>query len=259
VLVLIAVLAPLVYLNFLRDAEMSPEEFLDAGGDNGNGPVVAVLGASTVHGIGSADFVSVLRQRMGGDGYQFVNAGINGDTSADLLERADEIAAVKPDAVAVLVGSNNVRSIDTLEPALGDYRRDLGELARTLTDRTGTDLAFYSLQPLGEDLDDAGNERVTAFNGAIADVARKYDAAYLPLGETLADTIRSRGGSTPSGFSFAAAATAGFEHYYLGRGWNEIGESNGYTVLIDGLHLNDRGAKTAADLGEDWLREVDPG
>ncbi|SFB51688.1 Lysophospholipase L1 [Amycolatopsis marina] len=252
VLAVLAVLAPLAYLTFLRDAELTPAEFLDAGGSSGGGPVVVVAGASSVHGIGSADFVSVLRQRMGG--HQFVNAGVNGHTSADLLARTDEIIAVKPDAVAILVGTNNVLDAGDVESDLIGYREDLDAMARRLNDETDAKVAFYSLQPIGEDLDDEPNLRLARFNEVIAEVAATHGATYLPLNETLRTTIRAEGGSTPSEFSLASAAVAGARHYYLGQSWDEIGRGNGYTVLVDGVHLNDRGAAMAADLAEHWLR-----
>src|ERR1043165_6236108 len=122
VLVLIAAAAPLAHLTFLRSAEHTPDDFL--AGDRGDKPVVVLAGARSVHGIGSADFVSVLRERMGEE-LTFVNAGHNGDTAADLLARADDIVAVKPDHAAVLVGTNNVLAAETdEETALTDYRRD---------------------------------------------------------------------------------------------------------------------------------------
>lgn len=258
VLILVAALAPLVYLTFLRDATLTPQEFLESG-DTGDGPVVVMAGASTVHGIGSSDFVSLLRQRMGGEGHQFVNAGINGHTSADLLARSDEIVEVKPDAVAILVGTNNALAENETGPAVRDYRRDLDALAEKLTTGTDAALAFYSLQPLGEDLDDADNKRLARFNATVEEVAANHDATYLPLNETLAKTIRAENGSQPCDFSLATAAAAGFRHYYLGQSWDDVGAANGYTVLIDGVHLNDRGAKAAADLGEDWLRDLELG
>lgn len=254
VLVLTAAVAPLAYLTFLRSPEHTPADFLDEA--RGDGPVILFAGASSVHGIGSADFVSLLRDRMGGEGYQFVNAGHNGDTAADLLARADELIAVRPDHAAILVGTNNVLDAEDEESALADYRRDLKALATRLDTETEARLAFYSLQPLGEDLDDDGNRRLARFNQAIAEVAASVGADHLPLNETLTETIRAEGGSQPCGFSLASAALAGAKHYYLGQSWDEIGRANGYTVLTDGVHLNDRGAAAAADLAERWLRGI---
>jgi lysophospholipase L1-like esterase len=39
-----------------------------------------------------------------------VNAGLNGNESTDLLRRIPDIARCKPDAVSVLIGSNDVRT-----------------------------------------------------------------------------------------------------------------------------------------------------
>ncbi|MEV0647981.1 GDSL-type esterase/lipase family protein [Phytomonospora sp. NPDC050363] len=254
-LVLVAAMAPLAYLTFLRPPALDPQDFLD-GDRSGDGPVVVIAGASSVHGIGSADFVGLLRDRFAADGHTFVNAGSNGDTAADLLARADDIVAVNPDRAAVLVGTNNVLAAadGDEETALADYRRDLEALIARLDTETRAEIALYSLQPLGEDLDDDGNRRLGRFNQVVAEVALAHGAAYLPLNETLAETVRAEGGSQPSDFSLGSAALAGLRHYYLGQNWDEIGRSNGYRVLVDGVHLNDRGAAVAADLAENWLR-----
>lgn len=254
ILAAIAGLAPLAYLTFLRAPELNPREFLDAGGASDDDTVVVVAGASSVHGIGSADFVAELRQRMRNEGYRFVNAGANGDTSADLLARVEDVIAVQPDSVAILVGTNNALGAEDVDAAVAEYRSDLYALARRLAESTDADLAFYSLQPLGENLDDIGNEQLARFNEAVAEVASESGATYLPLGETLSETIRKEGGSQPSDFSLISAAVAGARHYYLDQSWNEIGRANGYTVLVDGVHLNERGATAAADLAEEWLR-----
>ncbi|ASR36219.1 hypothetical protein BAY61_15750 [Prauserella marina] len=250
-----AVLAPLAYLTFLREPELTPQDFLDNGG-TADGPVVVVAGASSIHGIGSADFVSLLRTGMGEHGYQFINAGINGNTSSDLLDRLDQIIETKPDAVMLLIGTNNVLgAADNTEPALDTYRKDLGTIAHRLATETTAEFAFYSLQPLGEDLDDPQNRLVSRFNAVIADVAAEYDAGYLPLNERLTTIIHAEGGSQPSDFSLLSAALAGTRHYYLGQSWDDIGTANGYTVLVDGVHLNNRGAATAASLAAQWLRD----
>ena len=43
-------------------------------------------------------------------GYEFINSGLNGNTSLDLLGRLDEIVQCQPDAVSVMIGTNDVRT-----------------------------------------------------------------------------------------------------------------------------------------------------
>jgi len=61
----------------------------------GTGPVVC-LGASTVQGNISYDWVSELGRRL--PERTFVNAGVNGDTSGQVLARVPSVVACRPSA-----------------------------------------------------------------------------------------------------------------------------------------------------------------
>ncbi|MGW0182860.1 SGNH/GDSL hydrolase family protein, partial [Nocardia sp. NPDC003345] len=96
--ILIAVAAALVailgaagtvgYLTFVRAPSGAPAQAC-TGGRPQEGPVVVAAGASMTQGTLGADWVGALRARPEFSGYRFINAGINGNTSADLLERLD--------------------------------------------------------------------------------------------------------------------------------------------------------------------------
>lgn len=71
-----------------------------------HGPIVA-FGDSLVFGYGASignDFVSVLSKETGRD---IINMGINGNTTADGLNRIDTVLALKPSVVIVLLGGND--------------------------------------------------------------------------------------------------------------------------------------------------------
>jgi lysophospholipase L1-like esterase len=72
--------------------------------------LVVLLGDSITAGVMSANFVDQLTVRMGHDGYQFINAGINGDAAYNLLQRLVPIIDAKPDAVAIMVGTNDLQA-----------------------------------------------------------------------------------------------------------------------------------------------------
>ena len=75
------------------------------------GPVVA-FGDSLVHGTGSSGggFVRLLEQRLG---LPIENLGQPGDTTADGLARIDEVLALQPSVVILLLGGNDVlRRVD---------------------------------------------------------------------------------------------------------------------------------------------------
>jgi len=45
-----------------------------------------------------------------------------------------------------------------------------------------------------------------------------------------------------------------FFHFLLGRSFDEISESNGFLIVTDFLHLNNRGAEMVAELIEGFVR-----
>lgn len=70
------------------------------------GPIVA-FGDSLVHGTGSSGggFVTLLSQRLG---QEILNLGRPGDTTAAGLARVDEVVALQPSVVILLLGGNDV-------------------------------------------------------------------------------------------------------------------------------------------------------
>lgn len=244
--------AGLVYVSFVRKPANHPGEFLRKGRDQGTETVVVNAGASITHASLSADYVETLRRRHTGDGYEFVNAGSNGDTSRDLLERLDEIVACRPDAVTILVGTNDARDDSTTPQEL---RATMDAILARIQDETDARIAVLSLPPQGEDLTSARNRRVTRFNRALEGSARANGASYLPLYEALSEAIRAANGTDPPPFEFGIRQllTTAFAHHLLRQSLNQIADRRGLVVLSDHIHLNDRGGAAAAGLIENWL------
>lgn len=73
-----------------------------------NSATIVALGDSLTYGYGvdkSQSYPAILAKKSG---KKIINAGINGNTSADVLARLDEIIAKKPDLVLLGVGGNDV-------------------------------------------------------------------------------------------------------------------------------------------------------
>ena len=71
------------------------------------GRVVVAFGDSLVRGVGAdegKDFVSLVSAQIG---RPIINMGVPGDTTRDGLARLDELLALKPDTVIVLLGGND--------------------------------------------------------------------------------------------------------------------------------------------------------
>ena len=71
---------------------------------------VACLGASLTAGSVSADYVEMLAARPALAGYRFLNHGVNGDVAWRGLQRLDKVIADQPDAVTILIGTNDVNA-----------------------------------------------------------------------------------------------------------------------------------------------------
>ncbi|WP_251064022.1 hypothetical protein [Streptomyces sp. ISL-44] len=115
-----------------------------------------------------------------------------------------------------------------------------------------------SLPPLGENLDADINRRLGEYNAAIQETATRAHVTYLPVHEQMADLLRQRGGEgTSYDFSFALAYGAAAEHYLLRRGWDEVARGNGLELLVDHIHLSDRGGAIVTGLAAQWLAADD--
>ncbi|MGY4857374.1 SGNH/GDSL hydrolase family protein [Cryobacterium sp. AP23] len=85
-----------------------PDAFLAWGRHRQTDTVVVCAGDSITHGFMSASCLSLLQDRLGADGYEFVNAGINSDLAWNLLQRLDAIIACQLEVVTILIGTNDV-------------------------------------------------------------------------------------------------------------------------------------------------------
>lgn len=152
--------------------------------------VVVAAGASMTQGTLGRDWVGDLRKRPEFRGYEFVNAGDNGDTSADLRERIDsDVVACDPDVVILLVGTNDVRD----GVPLGEYRDNLTAIIERIGGKTSARIALMSLPPLGEDLDSEIDHRLRGYNAAIEEIATRTAVGHVPVNERFTGHLRNQG------------------------------------------------------------------
>lgn len=244
----------LTYLAFLRKPANHPKAFLRRRRPSA-GTLVVCAGASLTHASLSADYVAMLRSKLAVRGHEFVNAGANGDTSRGLLGRLDEIAACRPDAATILIGTNDARAALTGRGTPEAFRGNVEEILARLNAETDARVAVLSLPPLGEDPVSEANRVVARHNAVLREVAAARGAAYLPLGEELAVLVERDGVGVPYRLRPTLMLANAFRRYALGWGWERIAAANGFAVLTDGIHLNDRGAAVAADLIAGWLSQ----
>jgi len=234
--------------------------------------LVVCLGASIVRGLFGTNFVQLLSQRMGKDGFRFVNAGVGGDLAYDVLTRLDAVIARQPDHVVILVGTNDVTA--TLYPALAKmslsrlkrrlpqppsakwYHDNMSEIVRLLKEKTQARIALASLPVLGEDLASLPNERVRRYNALLREIAVREHVAYLPVHERDEEYLTAV--QHRAGRPFRAGGMLTLKllicHYLLRQSFDEISRKNGFLLVTDGIHMNSRGAAIIADEIELFLR-----
>jgi lysophospholipase L1-like esterase len=235
---------------------------------------VACLGASLTAGSVSFDYIELLAARPALAGYRFLNHGVNSDLAWNGLQRLDKLIAEKPDAVTILIGTNDVNAtlsernrlryhefnhLPVTHPDLAWYEETLREIVRRLQAETAARLALMSLAVIGEDLEHIANVRINAYNEAVRRVAAGAKIDYLPLHERMVAYLHEheadRAALPPrleyrDGLTNVGNATA---LHHQGLSWDDISRRNGLLVTTDTLHLNSVCAGMIADLIEGWL------
>lgn len=237
-------------------------------------PLAVCAGDSITRGSASADYVSMLAARM--PDWDFVNAGVNAELAYNLAQRMDDIVALDPDAVTILIGTNDVNATFGLRAALGYmaakglperpspyfYRENLLAIVRKLKRETRARIGLFSIPPIGEESGHYAYLRTEDYASIIKGLAKDEGVDYLPLRERLCAYLEAlpRGGERPLGFrSFGAAQLrSGRMQRYLGKSLDEVSASNRFHLLVDGIHLNTHGASMAADLAESFFRSAAP-
>ena len=231
---------------------------------------VVCVGDSNVCGQVSVGFVHLLSRRLSDNGFDFVNAGVNGDLAYNVLLRLEPVVARRPDFVVLLVGSNDVNA--TLspgtrlgyrlwkrlprDPAMEWYRGNVVGIVRRLKRETPARIAIASPPVMGEDLDSLPNERIRACCALLREIAVEEGVVYLPVHEREEEYLRQAGHASgrPHDATCRIMWTSLLRHYVLGRSFDTIAEENGFLLTTEGLHLNGRGAAIVADEVESFLR-----
>jgi len=253
----------LVWL-FGRLPHNNPKAFLKKGRAKTTKTLVICAGDSLTQGNTSANYVEMLRQRCGKGGYEFVNAGINGDLAYNLMKRLDYIIACQPDMVTILIGTNDVNATYNEEwykrykrgqklpqrPSKSWYRHNLELIADRLSRETNARVVLLSMPMLGEDLGSGMNQRVRDYNSVVKETAEKKGVEYLPLHEKLIALLNENHHqpAEPYRGDINIMFRAIWHHYLKRKSWDQISAENGLHLMTDHIHLNSHGAAVIADL-----------
>ena len=248
----------------------SPVHFLEDSARDKNKKTVVCVGNSITHGQVSYNYVNILSDRLSVDGYQFVNAGINGNLVYNVVNRLDMIIRCDPDYVTVLIGTNDVNASLSQKnsarymkdmalpekPNAEFFRKNVKELISQLKKRTNATIAILSLPPIGEEINHIAYQRTKEYSGIILDVAQENNVDYLPLHEKITEYLLAEDHRPRLSYDngFRRIMIKGiFSHFLLGTSFDKIATNNGFLIVTDFLHLNHRGSKMVADLIKNWI------
>jgi lysophospholipase L1-like esterase len=237
--------------------------------------IVACVGSSTTASKGTYRWIAELESRPQNSRFRFVNLGVGGDLSFNVVRRLRRVTATRPDRVIVLIGTNdilaavfpNFRRIVRVwkglprEPTVQGFRENLSLITRRLRQETDARIALCSLAPVGEDprsddpVQSRLNELCVAYNGAIREVCSREGADYIAFYEAFREQLDR----SPTAKPFTRFSFRSFYRDYLiremvlRRSFDEISEINGWQFHIDGVHLNTRGGRILTDAVQRFL------
>jgi lysophospholipase L1-like esterase len=232
---------------------------------------VICLGDSITRGQVSASYVDLLNEKLGKDGFEFINGGVNNDLAYNVLQRLDDYIDLKPHFVTLLVGTNDILARHTpykgwglrmlkhlpQKADFGWYVDNLHEIIRRIKLWTQAKIGLLSIPVIGEDLSSPAIQVVGMYNTAARQIAEQENISYLPVFEQQVDYLKTTR-TKPEGRAYV--------HFMLMTGelvaerglfhvdYDTFSRRNGYHLVTDGVHFNNQGARLIAEEIENWLR-----
>ncbi len=233
--------------------------------------VIVFAGDSITHGQVGENYVRMISERLNDQEYDIVNAGVNTNLAWNLLQRLDEIIECEPELITILIGTNDANAsqseddakfyVKSMElPRMPDkdwYRESLQKIVTTLQDRTQAKIALISIPPIGEDPNHSAFRISSDYCVPIKEIASSSGVVYLPFHEKMVEFLMNHPGNPAYQMKWLKIEMffACFKRYILRKDWNSIGESRGFQLHIDYLHLNTRAASMLTDMIQEFVEE----
>jgi lysophospholipase L1-like esterase len=228
------------------------------------------FGDSLTEGAIGASYVDILREQLPA-AVRVINAGINGDTTLNLLRRFErDVVPYRPNLVVVLVGLNDLttaygwlsnrayyRLIKRVPIALtpGLFARAYQRLIAELRQHTNAQLALCTLTTVGERLDDAFQVYIDAYSTVIRALAEREQLPLIDLRRAFRAALAAEPRDGPPYHIWTPLLDA-LAISLRGRTYAELGALRGYRLLCDGAHLADTGAALVAETMLPFLEQA---
>lgn len=228
------------------------------------------FGDSLTEGAIGAAYVDILRECLPA-AIRVINAGINGDTTINLLRRFKrDVVPYRPDLVVLLVGLNDLttaygwpsnrayyrfvkRVPIALTPAL--FAHAYGRLIAELRQHTSAQLALCTLTTVGERPDHPFQIYIDAYSTVVRALAERERLPLIELrGAFQAALLEDPRDGPPYHIWTPLLDAAAIR--LRGRTYAELGARRGYRLLCDGAHLAEAGAALVAETMLPFLQQA---
>jgi lysophospholipase L1-like esterase len=224
--------------------------------------IVVCFGDSLTHAAVSFDYVGYLANDPDLQNFVFVNEGINSRLVYNLLQVVDNVIALKPHYIFILIGTNDLKgSLNDEEyqryndlwnlpqkPTKEWFEHNYRQLVTILKTKTQAKIVLISLPPLGENIESLPFKLSMEYSAIIRDIAKKEKLGYIGLNEILTRDLIREGKKDvapyTTGLWFMYSAI--LQHYLFCKDWDAISDSRGLTYMTDNIHINGKGGRILA-------------
>ncbi len=244
----------------------NPKTYLKNKRDDGK-EIVVLIGDSLTHGNVQPSWVNSMRKKMGED-FEFINAGINGETTNDVLNRINEILACDPNIATLLIGNNNLmgsfernernyKKSKQVEWSINGFENEYRMIVKKLIENNIT-LAVSSLMSNGEEIGSDEFERTREYSKIIKKIADEFSLYYIPLFEEIEKYLIEKGGNSnlPKIENDSLIMLQNFmvKKILLKQSWDKISTDSRFKVTLDHIHFNNYSANLMESMVSEFIK-----
>ncbi len=255
--------------NIFRAPKDSPKNFLKNNNELHNPKEkIIFIGDSLTHGTMSINYINMIKKNLGEKKYTYINAGINGDHTYNILSRIQDIINCQPDIAIVLAGTNDALGIyfknlikSTMKrknlieiPSDEVFIKNMNQIIQKLKEKTSAKIILLSIPPFGENPNTKAFALSKRYSNILENIAKEKNITFLPVFRKMKEKLNQKNDGTSSNpkYSFQdfhkLVALAPMKKIFLFKSFDRISKDWGFNLLIDQIHLNSKGAKVIAEL-----------
>jgi len=244
----------------------NPKTYLKNKRDDGK-EIVVLIGDSLTHGNVQPSWVNSMRKKMGED-FEFINAGINGETTNDVLNRINETLSCDPNIATLLIGNNNLmgsfernernyKKSKQVEWSINGFENEYRMIVKRLIEND-IKLAVSSLMSYGEEIGSVEFERTREYSKIIKKIADEFSLYYIPLFEEIEKYLIEKGGNTNlpkiENDSLIMLQNFMIKKILLKQSWDKISTDSRFKVTLDHIHFNNYSANLMESMVSEFIK-----